>query len=63
MSAGERASRMALAAMLVFVGSSILASDFLLNESKFAPVSSLAVTFGLIATTEPSMAGSRSDQN
>ena len=39
----------ALAAVLVFIGSKIFVSDFLLDEGKFPPVVSLAVTFGLIA--------------
>ena len=40
----------ALAAVLVFIGSKIFVSDFLLGDAKFPPVASLAVTFGLIAT-------------
>ncbi len=39
----------ALAAVLVFIGSKIFVSDFLLAGAKFPPVASLAVTFGLIA--------------
>ena len=39
----------ALAAVLVFIGSKIFVSDFLLGGDKFPPVASLAVTFGLIA--------------
>lgn len=39
----------ALAAVLVFIGSKIFVSDFLLGDAKFPPVASLAVTFGLIA--------------
>jgi len=39
-----------LAAVLVFIGSKIFVSDFLLGDAKFPPVASLAVTFGLIAT-------------
>lgn len=39
----------ALAAVLIFIGSKIFVSDFLLDEGKFPPVASLAVTFGLIA--------------
>lgn len=38
----------ALAAVLVFIGSKIFISDFLLGGAKFPPVLSLAVTFGLI---------------
>ncbi|QJQ31959.1 TerC family protein [Sphingomonas lacunae] len=38
----------ALAAVLVFIGSKIFISDFLLGGEKFPPVLSLAVTFGLI---------------
>lgn len=38
----------ALAAVLVFIGSKIFVSDFLLGGAKFPPVLSLAVTFGLI---------------
>ena len=38
----------ALAAVLVFIGSKIFVSDFLLDGAKFPPVASLAVTFGLI---------------
>jgi len=40
----------ALAAVLVFIGSKIFVSDFLLGGAKFPPVLSLAVTFGLILT-------------
>ena len=40
----------ALAAVLVFIGSKIFVSDFLLDDAKFPPVASLAVTLGLIAT-------------
>ena len=39
----------ALAAVLVFIGSKIFISDFLLGGDKFPPVASLGVTFGLIA--------------
>jgi tellurite resistance protein TerC len=39
----------ALAAVLVFIGSKIFVSDFLLGAEKFPPVMSLGVTFGLIA--------------
>ena len=39
----------ALAAVLVFIGSKIFVSDFLMGDAKFPPVASLAVTFGLIA--------------
>jgi tellurite resistance protein TerC len=39
----------ALASVLVFIGSKIFVSDFLLGGEKFPPVLSLAVTFGLIA--------------
>ena len=39
----------ALAAVLVFIGSKIFVSDFLLGGDKFPPVASLGVTFGLIA--------------
>ena len=39
----------ALAAVLVFIGSKIFVSDFLLDGDKFPPVASLGVTFGLIA--------------
>ena len=39
----------ALALVLVFIGSKIFVSDFLLGGDKFPPVLSLAVTFGLIA--------------
>lgn len=39
----------ALAAVLVFIGSKIFVSDFLLDGHKFPPVASLGVTFGLIA--------------
>jgi hypothetical protein len=35
--------------VLIFIGSKIFVSDFLLDEGKFPPVASLAVTFGLIA--------------
>lgn len=38
----------ALAAVLVFIGSKIFVSDFLLGGAKFPPLASLAVTFGLI---------------
>ena len=38
----------ALAAVLVFIGSKIFVSDFLLGGDKFPPAASLAVTFGLI---------------
>lgn len=38
----------ALALVLVFIGSKIFVSDFLLGGDKFPPVLSLAVTFGLI---------------
>jgi tellurite resistance protein TerC len=38
----------ALAAVLVFIGSKIFVSDFLMGGEKFPPVLSLAVTFGLI---------------
>lgn len=38
----------ALAAVLVFIGSKIFVSDFLLGGDKFPPVASLVVTFGLI---------------
>ena len=38
----------ALAAVLVFIGSKIFISDFLMGGDKFPPVLSLAVTFGLI---------------
>ncbi len=38
----------ALALVLVFIGSKIFVSDFLLGGAKFPPVLSLAVTFGLI---------------
>ncbi len=38
----------ALAAVLVFIGSKIFVSDFLLGGDKFPPALSLAVTFGLI---------------
>ncbi len=38
----------ALAAVLVFIGSKIFVSDFLMGGNKFPPVLSLAVTFGLI---------------
>jgi tellurite resistance protein TerC len=40
----------ALAMVLVFIGSKIFVSDFLLGGDKFPPVASLAVTFGLILT-------------
>jgi tellurite resistance protein TerC len=36
--------------VLVFIGSKIFVSDFLLGGDKFPPVASLAVTFGLILT-------------
>lgn len=39
----------ALAAVLVFIGSKIFVSDFILGGDKFPPVASLGVTFGLIA--------------
>ncbi len=39
----------ALALVLVFIGSKIFVSDFLLGGDKFPPVVSLLVTFGLIA--------------
>jgi tellurite resistance protein TerC len=39
----------ALAMVLVFIGSKIFVSDFLLGGAKFPPVASLAVTLGLIA--------------
>jgi tellurite resistance protein TerC len=39
----------ALAAVLVFIGSKIFVTDFVLGGDKFPPVASLAVTFGLIA--------------
>jgi len=39
----------ALAAVLVFIGSKIFVADFLLDGTKFPPVLSLGVTFGLIA--------------
>jgi tellurite resistance protein TerC len=39
----------ALALVLVFIGSKIFVSDFLLGGDKFPPVLSLGVTFGLIA--------------
>jgi tellurite resistance protein TerC len=38
----------ALALVLVFIGSKIFVSDFLLGGDKFPPVASLGVTFGLI---------------
>ena len=38
----------ALALVLVFIGSKIFVSDFLMDGTKFPPVLSLAVTFGLI---------------
>ncbi|WP_374614765.1 TerC family protein [Sphingorhabdus sp.] len=38
----------ALALVLVFIGSKIFVSDFILNGDKFSPVMSLAVTFALI---------------
>jgi tellurite resistance protein TerC len=38
----------ALALVLVFIGSKIFVSDFLLDGDKFPPVLSLGVTFGLI---------------
>ena len=38
----------ALAAVLVFIGSKIFVSDFLLGGDKFPPAASLAVTFALI---------------
>lgn len=42
--------KFALAAVLVFIGSKIFVSDFLLGGAKFPPAVSLAVTFGLIGT-------------
>jgi tellurite resistance protein TerC len=39
----------ALAAVLVFIGTKIFVSDFLMNGGKISPVFSLGVTFGLIA--------------
>ena len=39
----------ALAAVLVFIGTKIFVSDFLLGGGKFPPALSLGVTFGLIA--------------
>ena len=39
----------ALASVLVFIGSKIFISDFVMDGQKFPPVLSLAVTFGLIA--------------
>ncbi|MEL0212004.1 MAG: hypothetical protein VW891_15735, partial [Novosphingobium sp.] len=39
----------ALAAVLVFIGSKIFVSDFLLDGQKFPPVLSLGVTLALIA--------------
>jgi tellurite resistance protein TerC len=39
----------ALALVLVFIGSKIFVSDFLMDGEKFPPVISLLVTFGLIA--------------
>lgn len=39
----------ALAAVLVFIGSKILVSDFILGGAKFPPLASLAITIGLIA--------------
>jgi tellurite resistance protein TerC len=39
----------ALAAVLVFIGSKIFVTDFLLGGGKFPPVASLGVTAGLIA--------------
>jgi tellurite resistance protein TerC len=38
----------ALALVLIFIGSKIFISDFLMGGAKFPPVLSLAVTFGLI---------------
>ena len=38
----------ALAAVLVFIGSKIFVSDFLMSGDKFPPLASLLVTFGLI---------------
>jgi tellurite resistance protein TerC len=38
----------ALALVLVFIGSKIFVSDFILSGDKFPPVLSLGVTFGLI---------------
>jgi len=40
--------KFALAAVLVFIGSKIFISDFLLGGAKFPPLASLLVTFGLI---------------
>jgi tellurite resistance protein TerC len=40
----------ALALVLVFIGSKIFVSDFLMDGAKFPPVASLLVTFALIAT-------------
>jgi tellurite resistance protein TerC len=39
----------ALAAVLIFIGTKIFVTDFLLGGDKFPPVASLGVTFGLIA--------------
>jgi tellurite resistance protein TerC len=39
----------ALAAVLVFIGSKIFIADFVLGGTKFPPVVSLSITFGLIA--------------
>ena len=39
----------ALALVLVFIGSKILISDFVLGGAKFPPLASLGVTVGLIA--------------
>jgi tellurite resistance protein TerC len=39
----------ALALVLVFIGSKIFVSDFLMGGDKFPPVLSLLVTMGLIA--------------
>jgi tellurite resistance protein TerC len=40
--------KFALALVLIFIGSKIFISDFLMGGAKFPPVLSLAVTFGLI---------------
>jgi tellurite resistance protein TerC len=40
--------QVALALVLIFIGSKIFVADFLLGGAKFPPVVSLAVTFGLI---------------
>ena len=39
----------ALASVLVFIGSKIFVTDFILGGDKFPPVASLGVTFALIA--------------